>query len=78
MPKVFYEAGATRCSVCEQQCLVRGAFTAAAPDTLVEFCFCCGVVCAVLAKCRHCGDMYEPKGEKDHRCIDLWYDAAKR
>ncbi|MBT2395251.1 hypothetical protein [Streptomyces sp. ISL-100] len=80
MPKALYEAGATRCSVCEQECLVRGASTAAAPDTLVEFCFCCGVVLAVLTKCPRCWSMYEPKDEEHHRCMfdDLWFDTVKK
>ncbi|MDF6066103.1 hypothetical protein H8R03_29715 [Streptomyces sp. JH010] len=66
-PDASYDGDApNRCPVCAMSSLVRGARTAAAPETPIDFCFHCADVVDGLQECQRCGFIYTT--EQGHRC----------
>jgi hypothetical protein len=67
IPDASYDGDAPdRCPVCTMSSLVRGASTAAAPETPIDFCFHCADVIDGLQECQRCGSIYT--SEQGHRC----------
>ncbi|MFH8692847.1 hypothetical protein ACH4EC_39185 [Streptomyces anulatus] len=67
VPDASYDGDApNRCPVCEISSLVRGARTAAAPETTIDFCFHCANVVDGLQECQRCGFIYTT--DQGHRC----------
>ncbi|WP_327180384.1 hypothetical protein OG599_34945 (plasmid) [Streptomyces sp. NBC_01335] len=66
-PDASYDGDApNRCPFCATSSLVRGARTAAAPDTPIDYCFHCADVVDGLNECERCGFIYTT--EQGHRC----------